>query len=123
MSNALVIVDVQTDFCEGGSLAVVGGAAVAAGIGDLATGYDRVVAIRAHHVDPGDHFAEAPDYVDSWPAHCVVGTTRCMLLASRPITVCGPLPSTRSGPDFPRKSCCHTPPASAVRRRSEPWQR
>ena len=78
MSRALIIVDVQNDFCEGGSLAVSGGAAVAAGIslvldkaGDR---WDHVVATKDWHIDPGAHFSEHPDYVDSWPAHCVVGS-------------------------------------------------
>ncbi|AOT59106.1 MULTISPECIES: isochorismatase family protein [Streptomyces] len=79
MHRALIVVDVQNDFCEGGSLAVVGGADVAAAITDLVgetagTGYRHVVATRDHHVDPGDHFAEHPDFVRSWPAHCVAGT-------------------------------------------------
>jgi len=76
MTRALIIVDVQNDFCEGGSLAVTGGAAVATAITELArsAGYDHVVATRDHHVDPGAHFAGEPDFVDSWPAHCVVGT-------------------------------------------------
>lgn len=75
--KALLVVDVQNDFCEGGSLPVAGGAAVAARIGTLLSDhrYDHVVATRDHHVDPGPHFAEEPDYVDSWPRHCVVGTT------------------------------------------------
>jgi nicotinamidase/pyrazinamidase len=79
MARALIIVDVQNDFCEGGSLAVSGGAGVAAAISQtLNTSqgrWDHVVATKDHHVDPGAHFAEEPDYVDSWPAHCVVGTT------------------------------------------------
>jgi nicotinamidase/pyrazinamidase len=72
VSRALLVVDVQNDFCEGGSLAVVGGAAVAAAISAhlRAGGYDHVVATRDHHVDPGEHFSDAPDYVDSWPVHC-----------------------------------------------------
>ncbi|GAA3459425.1 isochorismatase family protein [Saccharothrix longispora] len=76
MSKALVVVDVQNDFCEGGSLAVAGGAAVAAAISaHIASGsYDHVVATRDYHVDPGDHFSETPDFVDSWPVHCVAGT-------------------------------------------------
>ena len=76
MTRALIVVDVQNDFCEGGSLAVAGGAAVAAAVtGHMATGgYDHVVATRDHHVDPGGHFSEAPDFVESWPRHCVVGT-------------------------------------------------
>jgi nicotinamidase/pyrazinamidase len=77
-ARALVLVDVQNDFCEGGSLAVAGGAAVAAELSArLAAdtgGWTHVVATRDHHVDPGAHFSSAPDYVDTWPAHCVVGT-------------------------------------------------
>ncbi|NEM06305.1 isochorismatase family protein [Geodermatophilus normandii] len=76
MTRALLVVDVQNDFCEGGSLAVVGGAAVAGAISEhvRSTGYAHVVATRDHHVDPGGHFAEQPDYLDTWPPHCVVGT-------------------------------------------------
>ncbi|MDG4808141.1 isochorismatase family protein [Micromonospora sp. WMMD1120] len=78
MANALIIVDVQNDFCEGGSLAVGGGAGVAAGIsGLLASEPDRwahVVATKDYHIDPGAHFGDPPDFVESWPRHCVVGT-------------------------------------------------
>ena len=77
MSRALIVVDVQNDFCEGGSLAVSGGAAVASGISELLGsehGYDHVVATQDHHIDPGAHFSENPDYIDSWPVHCVAGT-------------------------------------------------
>ncbi|EOM75189.1 isochorismatase family protein [Rhodococcus rhodnii] len=73
--TALVVVDVQNDFCEGGSLAVDGGAAVAGAIGPVAAGYDVVVATKDHHIDPGDHFSDTPDFVDSWPVHCRVGTS------------------------------------------------
>ena len=76
MGRALVIVDVQNDFCEGGSLAVGGGTAVARAISAHAAGagYEHVVATRDHHVDPGGHFAAQPDFLETWPAHCVVGT-------------------------------------------------
>src|SRR5690348_7364127 len=76
MTRALVIVDVQNDFCEGGSLAVTGGAGVAAALSvyTVSTDYDHVVATRDAHLDPGDHFAAEPDFVHSWPPHCVVGT-------------------------------------------------
>jgi nicotinamidase/pyrazinamidase len=84
MSRALIVVDVQNDFCEGGSLAVGGGADVAFRIGLLLhrwqqaepeeRGYTHVVATRDHHVDPGDHFSADPDFEHSWPRHCVVGT-------------------------------------------------
>ena len=76
MTRALVVVDVQNDFCEGGSLAVAGGSEVAGRITRLLSGdgYDHVVATRDWHRDPGGHFSAAPDFVDSWPPHCVVGT-------------------------------------------------
>ena len=78
MTRALLVVDVQNDFCEGGSLAVAGGIAVAGAITEhLRTAgdeYAHVVATRDHHIDPGPHFAEQPDFLDTWPAHCVVGT-------------------------------------------------
>lgn len=77
MTSALIVVDIQNDFCEGGSLGVEGGAAVAASIDQLLAGnhgYDVVVATRDHHIDPGSHFSDAPDFVDSWPPHCVAGT-------------------------------------------------
>lgn len=77
MSTALIVVDVQNDFCEGGSLAVAGGASVAEAISrHLADHpYDYVVATRDYHVDPGSHFADEPDFVRSWPEHCVAGTS------------------------------------------------
>jgi nicotinamidase/pyrazinamidase len=75
-----MIVDVQNDFCEGGSLAVAGGASVARAISDFLAGpdaakYDIVVATQDHHIDPGAHFSSDPDFVDTWPPHCVAGTT------------------------------------------------
>jgi len=81
MTRALVVVDVQNDFCEGGSLAVAGAAGVAEALARYvaggADGADFVVATRDYHVDPGGHFAaasDAPDFVHSWPVHCVVDT-------------------------------------------------
>ncbi|GIF06757.1 isochorismatase family protein [Actinoplanes siamensis] len=78
MSRALIIVDVQNDFCEGGSLPVAGGAAVAKGISlvlaKAGERWDHVVATKDYHVDPGAHFSDHPDFVDSWPAHCVAGS-------------------------------------------------
>ncbi|BAH49399.1 isochorismatase family protein [Rhodococcus opacus] len=74
--RALLVVDVQNDFCEGGSLAVEGGSAVAAAISRFLAGaeYDAVAATIDHHIDPGHHFSEEPDYVDTWPVHCKSGT-------------------------------------------------
>ncbi|MGO2658641.1 isochorismatase family protein [Mycetocola reblochoni] len=79
MSRAILVVDVQNDFTEGGALGVDGGAAVAARItGFLRSGAGAlVVASRDWHDagnDNGGHFAAVPDFVDTWPAHCVAGT-------------------------------------------------
>ena len=76
--RALIIVDVQNDFCEGGSLAVAGGAAVARAVSERLAGgarhYAHVVATQDFHIDPGSHFSDHPDYAASWPPHCVAGT-------------------------------------------------
>lgn len=79
--RVLVVVDVQVDFCEGGSLPVAGGAAVAAAISSYiaacAGRYLCVAATRDYHTAPEGHFVAPgtdPDYVDTWPAHCVAGT-------------------------------------------------
>ena len=79
MASAIIVVDVQNDFCEGGSLAVAGGTEVARLVSRRLAqgGYDHAVATRDHHIDPGEHFATPPaqpDYVNTWPRHCVVGT-------------------------------------------------
>ncbi len=81
MTRALIIVDVQNDFCEGGSLAVAGGAGVAeqiaAFVGERRGEYTAVAATQDWHVDPGGHFAatpRGPDFVDTWPVHCVAGS-------------------------------------------------
>lgn len=78
MSRALIIVDVQKDFCEGGSVPVKGGADRAAAIAELVRSADGqyavVVATRDHHIDPGAHFSDNPDFRDSFPVHCVVGS-------------------------------------------------
>jgi nicotinamidase/pyrazinamidase len=74
-----VIVDVQNDFCQGGSLAVTGGAEVAGAIseylaGPEGRGYEHVVATQDWHIDPGSHFSAEPDFVGTWPPHCVADT-------------------------------------------------
>src|SRR6476659_8507830 len=84
MTRALIVVDVQNDFCEGGSLPVAGGAETAFRINGLLHSwhdaepqqreYAVVVATRDHPIDPGSHLSEQPDFVVSWSAHCVVGT-------------------------------------------------
>jgi nicotinamidase/pyrazinamidase len=83
MPKALLIIDVQNDFCEGGALAVSGGAAVAGKITKFleSSSYDLVVASRDWHDADNDnsgHFAEEgqdPNYKTNWPVHCVAETS------------------------------------------------
>ena len=78
MNRALLIIDVQPDFCEGGALAVAGGNLVAAGIaGDVRSrraSYAAIATTQDWHIDPGAHFSQEPDFIDSWPVHCVAGS-------------------------------------------------
>ena len=82
MARALVLVDIQNDFCEGGSMGVTGGAAVASRAADRvradrdadAPTYAAVVATADWHEDPGEHWSDEPDFVSSWPVHCAAGT-------------------------------------------------
>ncbi|WP_419551879.1 isochorismatase family protein [Candidatus Poriferisodalis sp.] len=79
---ALLVVDVQPTFCEGGALPVDGGNAVASRVADLLAGehgYDLVVTTQDWHIDPGDHFSDEPDFVDTWPPHGVAGTAEAEL--------------------------------------------
>lgn len=84
--RALLVVDVQPTFCEGGALPVAGGNAVAQAIAAYAAAhrdrYALVVTTQDWHIDPGRHFAtppEEPDYVDTWPPHGVAGTAEAEL--------------------------------------------
>ncbi|MDO5721431.1 MAG: isochorismatase family protein [Actinomycetaceae bacterium] len=79
--KAILIVDVQRDFTEGGALACEGGANVAGAITDYlrtnASDYHLVAASRDWHnpgEDNGGHFASEPDFIDTWPVHCVAGS-------------------------------------------------
>jgi len=78
MRNALLAVDLQADFVQGGSLSVPNGLQVAAQVArhirHFRTEYQFVVASRDYHEDPADHFSATPDYINTWPPHCVIGT-------------------------------------------------
>ena len=78
MAKALIIVDVQNDFCAGGTLATERGAEVASLISEYVEDhhheYDVIIASQDWHIDPGAHFSDTPDYIDSWPKHCVANT-------------------------------------------------
>lgn len=96
MAKALLIVDIQNDFTEGGALGVNGGDRVAEEVTRYvdthADDYDAIIASRDWHdadSDNGGHFSQSPDFVDSWPVHCVAGTEGAEydpLLAAETIT-------------------------------------
>ena len=83
MSRALIIVDVQPTFCEGGELGVDGGNAVAERIADYVRAhrddYAFIATTQDWHIVPGRHFSEQPDFVDTWPPHGVAGTANAQL--------------------------------------------
>jgi nicotinamidase/pyrazinamidase len=78
MRNALLAVDLQADFVQGGSLPLPNGMPVAAMIArhmrHFKTEYQFVVASRDYHEDPPDHFSATPDYINTWPPHCIIGS-------------------------------------------------
>lgn len=82
-TRALLIVDVQPTFCEGGELAVTGGNEVARRIADFVhrhgDEYELIVTTQDWHIEPGTHFAQEPDFVDTWPIHGVAGTPNALL--------------------------------------------
>jgi nicotinamidase/pyrazinamidase len=81
--RGLIVVDVQPTFCEGGELPVAGGNDVAARIADFVrdkhADYALIATTQDWHVDPGAHFSDRPDFVDTWPPHGVVGTANAEL--------------------------------------------
>ena len=85
MTTALLIVDVQNDFCPGGSMATAGGDVatqrIAALLADASRtrDYARVIATQDWHIDPGTHFADEPDFQTSWPVHCVADSAGAAL--------------------------------------------
>lgn len=87
--RALIVVDMQRDFCEGGALPVPGAGLLGYHIANLMRQfqpglgkYNFIVATKDWHLpsdDNGGHFSDEPDYVSSWPVHCVQGTDGAML--------------------------------------------
>ncbi len=78
MRNALLVIDIQNDFVEGGALPVTGGRQVAAMVSrhvrHFKQEYNFVVATRDYHEDPAGHFSDHPDFATTWPPHCLIGT-------------------------------------------------
>lgn len=83
MPRALVIVDVQPTFCEGGALPVTGGNKIAEDVAAFVDAhrdeYQLIVTTQDWHIDPGPHFSETPDFVDTWPPHGVAGMAEAEL--------------------------------------------
>jgi nicotinamidase/pyrazinamidase len=84
MRNALLVVDLQNDFIEGGRLPVPGGTQVCAHVArhvrHFRSEYAFVVATRDYHEDPADHFSDQPDYITTWPQHGLIGTAGAALV-------------------------------------------
>jgi nicotinamidase/pyrazinamidase len=78
MSKALIVVDVQPTFCEGGELGVEGGnqvaSRIAAYVNDHRSEYAYIATTQDWHIEPGSHWSDNPDFVDTWPKHGVAGT-------------------------------------------------
>ncbi|MCT6811257.1 MAG: isochorismatase family protein [Bifidobacterium sp.] len=78
MSKALIVVDVQPTFCEGGELGVEGGNATAGKIADYvhnhAGDYAYMATTQDWHIEPGSHWSDHPDFADTWPKHGVAGS-------------------------------------------------
>lgn len=85
--TALIVIDMQNDFCEGGALAVAGGASIVPVVNRLISGYDHVILTqdwhpRAHSSFASRHVGQEPfDTVDMpygeqvlWPDHCIQGS-------------------------------------------------
>lgn len=83
MNRALIIVDVQPTFCEGGELPVVGGNRIAQAIAQYVQthndDYAYIATTQDWHIEPGAHWSENPDFVDSWPVHGVAGSANAQL--------------------------------------------
>ena len=87
MAHALIVIDVQNDFCPGGALAVAGGADIVPGINAAMAQADCVVLTQDWH--PANHLSFASQYAGRaafdvvemaygpqvlWPDHCVQGS-------------------------------------------------
>lgn len=71
-TDALIVVDVQNDFCPGGALPVNEGHKVVPVINRLMPLFEHVLYTRDWHPENHCSFGDPPEFVDgSWPAHCV----------------------------------------------------
>jgi nicotinamidase/pyrazinamidase len=75
-TDALIVVDVQNDFCPGGALAVPEGDTVVPVINNLMPRFDHVLATQDFHPPGHSSFVEQGG---PWPVHCVQGTNGAAL--------------------------------------------
>ena len=73
--SAFIVVDPQPDFFEGGALPVAGATATTTRIAEYLRTHGEYYALRIvtqdWHLDPGNHWSQQPDFVTTWPVHCV----------------------------------------------------
>jgi nicotinamidase/pyrazinamidase len=87
MTRALIVIDIQTDFCPGGALAVAGGDAIVAPVNALMADFDTVILTQDWH--PAGHSSFASSHAGAspydvtqmpygpqvlWPDHCIQGS-------------------------------------------------
>ena len=92
--RALIVVDVQNDFCPGGALAVMGGDEIVDPINEAMAGFDAVILTQdwhpaGHSSFSSGHYAESFSSIEMpygaqvlWPDHCVQGTTGALFHGS-----------------------------------------
>ncbi len=128
MAKALIVVDVQPTFCEGGELGVQGGNAVAERIADYVnehrSEYAYIATTQDWHIEPGTHWSEHPDFVDTWPVHGKAGTANAEL---HPAIATSNIISRRASipPHIPASKALRTTPTAfpPVRKSPPPWPR
>lgn len=78
LKRALLIVDVQNDFCEYGPVPSIGGSQIASSITRFIdfnySAYELILASKDWHQSPTEHFSKRPDFISNWPSHCVGST-------------------------------------------------
>ncbi len=77
-TTAIIVVDSQPDFYEGGALPVDGATATSYRIAQFLCerrgDFDLAIVTQDWHLNPGEHWSSEPDFVTSWPVHCVANS-------------------------------------------------
>ena len=130
MAKALIVVDVQPTFCEGGELGVQGGNAVAERIADYVNAhrseYAYIATTQDWHIEPGTHWSEHPDFVDTWPVHGKAGTANAELHpAIAALNIEHHFKKGQYSPSYPASKASRTTPTASppARKSPPPWPR